>query len=124
MKKLVKLGSDFLGLVNICGLSVALRWIVHVLLCVPSILKKGDLQAADKAMGIGPFEVKLKKYNCTFKIMGTGAISGIREMYVRDTYLHDGWLTIKPNDTVLDLGANMGNFTNFHQFGISFRSNC
>lgn len=33
-------------------------------------------------------------------------------MYVRNTYLHDGVLTIEDGDVVLDLGANMGNFTN------------
>ena len=33
-------------------------------------------------------------------------------MYVRDVYLHNGWLDIPPGSTVVDLGANMGNFTN------------
>lgn len=112
MKRLGKLGGDFFGLLNICGSSVALRWLFHVLFQFPLIIKKGDLQPADRAMGIGPFEVTFKKYNCRFKIMGPDAISGIREMYVRDTYLRNGWLNIKPNDTVFDLGANMGNFTN------------
>jgi FkbM family methyltransferase len=33
-------------------------------------------------------------------------------MYVRDTYLRGGCLEIDDGDIVVDLGANMGNFTN------------
>jgi FkbM family methyltransferase len=32
-------------------------------------------------------------------------------MYVRDVYLRDGWVVIRPQDVVVDLGANMGNFS-------------
>lgn len=47
-----------------------------------------------------------------FPNTGRGAVSGIREMYVRDTYLRHGLLQIADGDVVVDLGANMGNFTN------------
>lgn len=112
MNKFVKLVGDFLGLIKVCGLAIALKWLFQVLLKLSSIMKKGNLQPADRAMGMGPFEVTLKRYNRRFKITGEEAFSGIREMYVRDVYLRNGWLTIKPNATVVDLGANMGNFTN------------
>jgi FkbM family methyltransferase len=112
MHKLARIGMDFLGLTRICGPLVSLRWIWCVQLHLFAILKAGNLQAADEAMGVGPFEVTLKQYKCRFKIMGPRCISGIREMYVRDVYLKSRWLEIRPNDTVLDLGANMGNFTN------------
>jgi len=62
-------------------------------------------------MGDGPFAIALDKYNCRFQIAGPGAFSGIREIYVRDVYLRDGWLQIRPQDVVMDLGANMGNFS-------------
>lgn len=39
-------------------------------------------------------------------------MTGIREMYVRDAYLGGGLLRIHDRDIVVDLGANMGNFTN------------
>jgi len=38
-------------------------------------------------------------------------LSGVREMYVRDCYLRGGKLAIHDGDTVVDLGANVGNFT-------------
>lgn len=64
-------------------------------------------------MGPGPFLVKPSSEQAqAFKITGTEAMSGIREMYVRDTYLHNGLLTIEDGFVVVDLGANMGNFTN------------
>jgi hypothetical protein len=91
---------------------VALRWLLYVQLNLAHIVKTGTLQVADDAMGNGPFEINLKRYKCKFKIAGPGCLNGIREMYVRDVYLSSGWLSFKPNDTVLDLGANMGNFTN------------
>ena len=112
MRKLAKLYHDFLGLVRICGLLVALRWMLYVHLHILGILRSGNLQLADQAMGAGPFKVTLKKYKCEFKITGPGCVAGIREMYVRDVYLGTSWLNFKPHDTVLDLGANMGNFTN------------
>jgi FkbM family methyltransferase len=112
MHKLVRLAKDFLGLTKICGPRVALRWLFFVHLHLLSIVRRGNLGLADRAMGVGPFEVYLRKYKCRFKIMGPQCVSGIREMYVRDMYLNNGWLEIRPHDTVLDLGANMGNFTN------------
>lgn len=112
MTNLVRLLKDFVGLLNICGPAVAAHWLLEIICNLKSIAKRGDLQPADQAMGSGPFKVTLVRYGCKFMISGPQAISGVREMYVRDVYLRDGWLRIKPGDTVLDLGANMGNFTN------------
>jgi len=63
-------------------------------------------------MGVGPFKVQLRRYGALFRVSGNGAFSGIREMYVRDTYLHNGTLRMQNGDCVVDLGANIGNFTN------------
>lgn len=51
------------------------------------------------------------KYGSEFKVLGSEAFSGIREMYARDVYLRGVLLNIEPGDIVVDLGANMGNFT-------------
>jgi FkbM family methyltransferase len=112
MDKLFKLCKDFFGLSSVCGPVFALRWLFYVQVNLLGIIESGNLRLADLAMGDGPFKVTLKKYKCQFKIMGPSCVSGIREMYARDVYLKDGWLELKPYDTVLDLGANMGNFTN------------
>lgn len=63
-------------------------------------------------MGVGPFVVDIPRYGVRFRIAGTEAFSGIREMYGRDVYLRNGTLTIRDGDHVVDLGANIGNFTN------------
>jgi len=112
MNKLKKLLGDFFGLARVCGVGVAFKWLSAVVANLPAIVKVGDLQPADRALGAGPFRVALKRYRAGFSIAGAQAVSGIREMYVRDVYLRDGWLRINDGDTVLDLGANMGNFTN------------
>lgn len=112
MKNIQIILNDFLGLWRICGALIALEWIFRILTNLPAIFEHKDLQPADIAMGSGPFIVKYQKYCVPFKIEGPQAISGIREMYVRDTYLHGGLLQIVNGDIVVDLGANMGNFTN------------
>ena len=109
---LKKLFGDFFGLINVCGPKVALKWLGQVFFRLPEVLKKKNLQPADRGMGMGPFQVKYALAGSSFTVIGEEAFSGIREMYVRDTYLHGGVLTISEEDTVVDLGANMGNFTN------------
>jgi hypothetical protein len=39
-------------------------------------------------------------------------MSEIREMYVRDVYLQNGWAAANDVDVVLDLLASLGNYTN------------
>jgi FkbM family methyltransferase len=109
---LMKILGDFTGLWRICSASVAMRWLCQVAINARDVIARRDLQPADAGMGPGPFTVTLKRYGAKFCIFGPHAISGIREMYVRDVYLRSGWLRIKDGDTVVDLGANMGNFTN------------
>lgn len=107
-----KILGDFAGLCRICGVNVACRWLLAIPFNAKAIFAKGDLQPADIAMGEGPFTVSLRGHRGRFRVAGQRAISGIREMYVRDVYLQHGWLRIRDGDTVIDLGANMGNFTN------------
>ncbi len=113
MQTLRKLGADFTGLFRICGPVVAFRWLIAVVVNAPKILKSRNLAIADRSLGDGPFTVHLRRYGARFRIQGPNAFSGIREMYVRDQYLGQGWLSIPSAATVVDLGANMGNFTNF-----------
>lgn len=107
-----KLLTDFVGLWRICGASIALKWLFSVVVRFGPILKQGNLKPADRAMGDGPFEVRFPRAHSSFRIEGLEAMSGIREMYVRDVYLGGGILKIADGDTVVDLGGNMGNFTN------------
>lgn len=106
-----KLYGDFFGLIRVLGAFLALKWAAMVFLNFNGIAKARNLQLADQAMGEGPFFIRFSA-DVGFWIGGPGAFSGIREMYVRDTYLHQGLLTIEDGNVVLDLGANMGNFTN------------
>jgi FkbM family methyltransferase len=103
---------DFLGLIRVCGVAVGIRWTIQLLLNFAEILREKNLQPADRAMGSGPFTVRLPAYGSPFVVYGPAVISGVREIYVRDVYLRAGWLRVEPGDLVLDLGANMGNFTN------------
>lgn len=103
-----KVARDALGIARVIGPATAMKWMFFILANWRRVLSSRNLQAADAAMGSGPFVVRYSDA-VSFKICGSSAFSGIREMYVRDTYLHRGMLDIK---VVLDLGANIGNFTN------------
>jgi FkbM family methyltransferase len=75
-----------------------------------TILRQHSLGAADLAMGPGPFSVRFGSARA--KVCNSHALSGIREIWVRNVYLgDDGFLKIPPDATVVDLGANNGNFT-------------
>ncbi|SEF14586.1 methyltransferase, FkbM family [Rhizobiales bacterium GAS191] len=103
---------DFTGLWRVCGAPVAVHWLLLVALRFGSIIKEGSLAPADRSLGPGPFLVRFPTCQAAFRVRGEGSISSVREMYVRDCYLHHGALAIRDGDTVVDLGANVGNFTN------------
>lgn len=101
--------SDFIGLVSVCGLIIATKWLLFICLTLPQCIKHKNLQPADRKMGNGPFQVRYK--NAKASMIGNQVISGIREIWVRDVYLGNGFLSLEQNGLVIDLGANMGNFT-------------
>jgi FkbM family methyltransferase len=111
VKLLFKISRDFWGLIGIAGSYPAVKWLILVVFKIPEILRCGDMQPADRASGAGPSAVQARHCRDNFIITGVGAFSGIRAMHVREAYLHDGWLTIEDGDIVVDLGANIGNFT-------------
>lgn len=106
---IAKLLYDFRGIARLCGWRVAIRWALAVLISAPTILATRNLLAADARMGEGPFVVKHKIG--TARLVGIGAFSGLREIWVRNVYSRDGFLVIPDNSLVVDLGANMGNFS-------------
>lgn len=101
--------GDLVGLARVCGIGLALRWLMAIALNAGQCLRRRDLQAADRAMGTGPFTVRLGPVRA--KLRGEQVVSGIREIWVRDVYLGGGKLSIPECGVVVDLGANMGNFT-------------
>ncbi|MGP1347451.1 MAG: FkbM family methyltransferase [Phycisphaerales bacterium] len=107
--KLATIASDAAGIARVCGPGVALKWLLAIARHAPEILKSGNLQAADIAMGSGPYRCKLGNARATLR--ARKVISGIREIWVRNVYLQSGFLTINDNDQIVDLGCNKGNFT-------------
>jgi FkbM family methyltransferase len=111
MNNLKKLIQDFFGITVVVGALTGVKWLFYVLLNFRHIVRDKNLARADAMMGGGPYAVKYAP-RVSFQVLGKEAFSGIREMYVRDVYLQHGILSIEDGDFVLDLGANMGNFTN------------
>jgi FkbM family methyltransferase len=93
----------------VCGWPTALKWLACIAASVGTILKTKNLQPADLAMGNGPFHVRRSQAGAM--LTGTQVFSGIREIWVRDVYLKNDFLTFPQNALVVDLGANLGVFT-------------
>jgi FkbM family methyltransferase len=104
-----QLVSDFFGLWRVCGFMLAMRWGWNVVRNLGECRRRRDLQPADSALGAGPFEARLGKSWAI--VAGPGIVTGIREIWVRDCYLANGFLSIGDGDVVVDLGANIGTFT-------------
>ena len=104
-----QLSSDFFGLRRVCGFPFAARWLAQVARHLPTCIKRRDLQPADLAFGRGPVRAKLG--DAEAQLIGNCVVTGMREIWVRDCYLGDGFLTIPDSATVVDLGANIGVFT-------------
>ncbi len=104
-----KFFADFKGIARICDMRTALRWAGSVALSLPSVLKDRNLLTADRMMGKGPFKVRHAVGSAV--LVGDQVFSGLREIWVRDVYARNGFLRIPHNGLVVDLGANMGNFS-------------
>jgi len=104
-----QLASDFFGLWRVCGFGVAMRWLFYVAWNLRECVRRRDLQPADLALGAGPIAARLGTARA--RLSGPGVVTGIREIWVRDCYLADGFLSIGGDDVVVDLGANIGTFT-------------
>jgi FkbM family methyltransferase len=104
---LAKLYGDFVGLRRVCGTGVALRWMGHVTARLGTCVKQRNLQAADAAMGEGPFVVRHGPVRA--RLAGFHVVSSIREIWGRNLYLGE-MLTLPTRGTVVDLGANRGYF--------------
>lgn len=104
-----KLISDFVGITKGCGIGRAVQWAGCVILTMPQNLCAKNLLAADRMMGAGPFRVRHATGEAV--LVGEQAFSGLREIWVRDVYARGGFLAVPDHGTVIDLGANMGNFS-------------
>lgn len=112
MHKLKLIWKDFKGLWRVCGPHLAVSWLLAIALNCRSVFRECNLQAADRFLGKGPFSVHFRACKTRFKVWGDSAVSGIREIYVRNIYLPNKLMQIRDGDIVVDLGANIGNFTN------------
>lgn len=109
MKFIKQILSDFNGLMRVCGLAIGIKWLLFILVTLPQCIKQKNLQPADKLFGEGPVTVKAKYGKV--KLIGGQVLSSIREIWVRNVYTKDNYVSIPESGVVVDLGANVGAFT-------------
>jgi FkbM family methyltransferase len=79
-----------------------------VAVSLPDVVREGHLQHADVRMGNGPFRCASGRANAL--LSGPQVVSGIREIWCRQVY-ESAEVCLPSDGLVVDLGANMGNFT-------------
>lgn len=104
-----KLLADLRGIAQVCGPGTAAKWLGQVALTLPEALRTRNLMDADLRMGRGPF--KVRRDGVSALLHGEKVFTGLREIWVRECYSKHGFLRIPEGGTVVDLGANLGNFT-------------
>ena len=109
MKFLKQILSDFNKIVKVCGFVTGIKWLLFIFLTLPQCIKYKNLQPADKMFGEGPISVKTK-YG-SVKLSGGQIFSSIREIWVRNVYTKNNYISIPDSGVVVDLGANVGAFT-------------
>lgn len=109
MRIITQIISDYIGIIRVCGIFVATKWLLFILLRLPECIKQKNLQPADKMFGEGPIKVNTK-YGQTY-LLGDQIFSSIREIWVRNVYLKNDFIQIPDSGLVVDLGANIGSFT-------------
>jgi FkbM family methyltransferase len=102
--------QDFASIARVCGTGTALRWLANIALHFPKCYRERSLTAADRAMGDGPFQVRYLD-RARAIIHGNTPFGGLREIWVRDVYLRNQYLTIDDGDVVVDVGSHQGLFT-------------
>lgn len=103
-----KLLSDFSTMRQMLGLPVMLRYVGALASKSPTILRERNMMSADRAMGDGLFKVRHPAATVT---LPGSTFSGIREIYLRDVYGMTDTLKVADGGLVVDLGANVGNFS-------------
>ncbi len=103
-----KLYFDIVGIYSVVGIILLLKWIFFLFIKFPEIIKVKNLEPADICIGSGPVKVKINGRSAF--LSGTKVFSGIREILVRNCYLSK-FLNFTNDNLVVDLGANIGIFT-------------
>ena len=103
MNYLRVVARDASGLAAACGTFVAMRWLICILFTLPQCWRARNLQPADIRMGDGPFTARRR--GAQAKLSGYRVFSGIREIWARDVYLKDDYLSISNSAVVIDLGG-------------------
>jgi len=100
--------SELTALRRLGGFGVAGRYSLSLLRHAPAVVRGGTLAPVDAAMAGRPWSFTVDGREVAFDGYSFGVA---RELYGRRAYFAAAGFSIRPGDTVLDLGANAGLFT-------------
>jgi FkbM family methyltransferase len=103
-----RVAKELLFVQRIGGWRCLAEYCGRILLTLPEIVRLGNLSPADR--GMAGRKRRFKVFGRTLILDGT-LFSGAREIYGRKVYFAIPEFSIKPTDTVVDLGASCGVFT-------------
>lgn len=91
------------------GVPKTLRWVGAIAATFPQVLRRRDLSSADQRLANR--EIRVRHPLGSAVLTGPEVFAGIREIWVRDVYGMRDLVKLRDGATVLDLGANAGNFS-------------
>lgn len=104
-----RMAQDTSGIFRVAGARTGMAFLYHLVRNLPEIFRSRTLSSVDTAMD---------RYSRTYRPfphvcvrLPPGTFSGAREMYCRQVYFWLPNFVIKPQDIVVDLGANQGLFS-------------
>lgn len=100
---------DLVNCARVSSPAVSAQWLANIVTHAVECKRTRSLSPTDRGMGKGPFVLRRKHAQAL--ISSPDVFGVIREIWFRDVYLKDDYITIAPNATVVDLGANAGVFT-------------
>jgi FkbM family methyltransferase len=103
-----RLVSEIISVANFAGYRVLPAYLASLATGLPTVLRDGTLQAADRGLKDRDFEARV--FGQRLKLAGCH-FSGAREMYGRKVYFALPDFRLHQGDVVIDLGANAGLFT-------------
>lgn len=108
VEQLTRFATDLQLLAQTGGLATAGEFLFRTAMRGPEVLRSGRLAIVDAEMG---------RRNYAWQVGGTRVqvpgrfFGGARELYARQVYFAVPGFELRPNDVVVDLGANAGLFT-------------
>src|ERR1700733_12655394 len=110
MNSVGRLLGEIYRIERIGGHAFAMRYLAAVAAALPAVVRSGSLHCVDDRFARSSNWLSARVLSTSVEVPASG-ISLVRELYGRQCYFPTSAFVPRPDETVVDLGANRGIFT-------------